>query len=191
MPEFKQTIQKDLAKFHEEFYELFEYFVDKKGANPFIGRLFAMFLIDKHPKLQKDLSEQLNVSVSTISRTLKTLEENWGVLKRSRVSGSKEWKYSAKSTSIPDIYLKAFTSQLKFARQSLEMLKSLRVKWFSLSKNTKETNEAKNTLQVLDELIDVVNIAIDELEQLINRIEQRFKGIIEKRRSISISESIA
>lgn len=112
-------------------------------------------------------------------------------MKRSRVSGSKEWKYSAKSTSIADIYLKAFISQLKFARRSLEMLKSLRSKWFNLSENTKETNEAKNTLQILDELIDVVNIAIDEIEQLINRIKQRFKEIIEKRKSISVSESIS
>lgn len=178
----------EIIKLQEKASNFFEDLMHENRENPLLGRLYALFIFSPHQYLkQGDLAETLNVSVSTISRNLKKLEEwdiiNRRLIRKSSIDQSQEkskdkWEYS-ESTNSSVSFIKILRNQYEETaetimerRQALERIREL---WHESSERSKESIEGKNIFLVLNTLINYLNIVEEEYIEFLDRLENRFK----------------
>ena len=176
---------KELNKLQERASNLLEDLMHEFNENPMLGRLFTVFIFGPDIKFkQGDLAEKLNVTVSTISRNLKTLED-WGVIKRTLVrtrpkkgASKDKYEYSEKKDSVYSflsILDKRYTENAEMLSEMHEALKRLKNDYDSLPVEIKNTTEGKNISLVLEPLLLYFDIIEDEYYKFIERLQDRFK----------------
>ncbi len=176
---------KELTKLQERASNLLEDLMHEFNENPMLGRLFTVFIFGPDTKFkQGDLAEKLNVTVSTISRNLKTLED-WGVIKRTLVRtrpkkgvSKDKYEYSEKKDSVYsfiNILDRRYTENAEMLSEMHEALKRLKSDYDSLSVEIKSTVEGKNISLVLEPLLLYFDIIEEEYYLFIERLQERFK----------------
>lgn len=168
--------RQDILKLEEEISNFFEDIMYDRGGSPLLGRIYALCVLaaSTKPLLQKDLGTKFNVNPSTISRNLKELE-TWRLIDRRREPGSREWNYQVDPTSFLELLVNRFQQNAVTLRERGDDLKRIREHWGrSLSKDSKQTEEGKRVLHVLDFLIEWIAIVEDELESFTQTLNNRF-----------------
>ncbi|NHJ01049.1 MAG: HTH domain-containing protein [Candidatus Heimdallarchaeota archaeon] len=179
-----QEDSKELDRLQERASNLLEDLMHEFNENPMLGRLFTVFIFG-HDTIfkQGDLAEKLNVTVSTISRNLKTLED-WGVIKRTLVRTPKKgtskdkYEYSEKKDSVYSfisILDKNYTENAEMISEMHEALKRLKGEYDSLPEGIKSSKKGKNISQVLEPLLIYFDIIEEEYYSFIERLQERFK----------------
>ena len=166
----------DILKLEEEISNFFEDFMYDRGGSPLLGRIYALCVLSSpnKPLLQKDLVEKFKVNPSTISRNLKELE-NWNLITRRREPGSREWKYQIEPTSFRELLIHTYDVNADVLHEKADDLIRIREHWgASLSDESKVTKKGKQSLQVLDILIEWINIVEKELDSFIVHLQERF-----------------
>ncbi|UCE15081.1 MAG: winged helix-turn-helix transcriptional regulator [Candidatus Heimdallarchaeota archaeon] len=178
----------EIIKLQEKSSNFFEDLMHENRENPLLGRLYALFIFSPHQYLkQGDLAETLNVSVSTISRNLKKLEE-WDIINRRLIRKSStdlkqekskdKWEYS-ESTNSSVSFIKILRNNHEETAETImerrQALERIREQWHESSEEAKESVEGKNIFQVLDTLINYMSILEEEYIEFLDRLENRFK----------------
>ncbi|MFQ6124439.1 MAG: MarR family transcriptional regulator [Candidatus Heimdallarchaeota archaeon] len=166
----------DILKLTEEISNFFEDIMYDRGGSPLLGRIYALCVLTapSKPLLQKDLVTKFNVNPSTISRNLKELE-TWRLIDRRREPGSREWNYQVDPTSFLELLVNRFQQNAVTLRERRDDLKRIREHWgHTLSKESKQTEEGKRVLHVLNFLIEWIAIVEGELESFVQTLHNRF-----------------
>ncbi|MFQ5977721.1 MAG: GbsR/MarR family transcriptional regulator [Candidatus Heimdallarchaeota archaeon] len=172
----------DILKLEEEISNFFEDIMYDWGGSPLLGRIYALCALttpDK-PLFQKDLVSKFNVNPSTISRNLKELE-NWRLIDRRREPGSREWKYQVEDTSFLELLTHRFEENERNLGERIDALTRIRNHWGeTLSDESKEAAKGQHALQLLDRLIEWIKIVEAELEEFIQKLQERYLKLEKK-----------
>ncbi len=170
------TERQDILKLEEEISNFFEDIMYDRGGSPLLGRIYALCVLaaPTKPLLQKDLVTKFNVNPSTISRNLKELE-TWRLIDKRREPGSREWNYQVDPTSFFELLVNKFQQNAVTLRERGDDLNRICEHWGrSLSDKSKQTEEGKRVLYVLNFLIKWIAIVESELESFIQILNNRF-----------------
>ncbi|MFX0117014.1 MAG: GbsR/MarR family transcriptional regulator [Candidatus Hodarchaeota archaeon] len=162
-----------LFRLQEETSQFIEKCLSNLGLSPTVGKLVAFFSFHEGTFLQRDLSENLGVSVSAISRSLKYLE-HWGIVEKRAVSGSKERLYTRKSNSFTSLFNDIAKTAIEEIICHKEELARIKEKWYlSLALEEQESPEAKQIFVISSGLIEWANILTEIISQAAEEIGSR------------------
>jgi DNA-binding transcriptional regulator GbsR (MarR family) len=174
----------DLVKLQEEFSNFLEDFMHDMGENPSLGRLYAQFIFFKGDYYyQSDLADKLNVTVSTISRNLKKLED-WSLVDRRLAKKTRTrkrsdvYQYRSKEHSelaFIDVVIKTFNNTYELITEKFDALERINDRYKNLDGTSKENIVAINLLEVLNKLLAFLEIFNEEYQEFLLKIEERLK----------------
>ncbi|MFX0096006.1 MAG: GbsR/MarR family transcriptional regulator [Candidatus Hodarchaeota archaeon] len=179
--------KQDIQKLEEEISNFFEDLMYAWGGSPLLGRIYALCVLrtSDEPLLQKELAEAFNVNASTISRNLKDLAQ-WRLIDRRREPGtgrnrSREWKYYVSDTSFLGLLSYKFEESQLNLREKIDSLIRIRNHWGkTLSEDSKEAEEGKHALSLLERLTEWMEIVEKELNEFLQKLHQEYLDLERK-----------
>ncbi|MFW9996114.1 MAG: hypothetical protein ACFFD4_29000 [Candidatus Odinarchaeota archaeon] len=173
---------------NEEFSNVFEDIMHSIGENPLLGRLYSLFIFYPNSFFnQSDLAEKTNVTVSTISRNLKTLED-WNVINKRFVRKTAKkalikdkWEYNERKDSavalIHGVLNKEFGEKVELIHDRRIGLQRVIEHWKKLNEESKQSEEGKNIIRILNTLNQFFTILDEEYDAFLEKLSSRVKGM--------------
>ncbi|NBX75643.1 MAG: hypothetical protein EBQ92_03750 [Proteobacteria bacterium] len=163
------------------FAEIIGDLVEQWGFNRQLGRVWCLLFLRSKPQSPSDIQEALSISAGSVSSALNELQM-WGVVKRLRVSGDRNFYYEPETRiwkSISNVLRAREIRILDEAQAGLSaLIESLQQKKDSEKefqiKRVKQVREAIDTAQQLFNAL--INGGAFSLPKL-NRLFDRFKAL--------------
>lgn len=186
----QKVIPSDIIVLHERFSNVLEDVMHIIGENPLIGRLFTHFVFSHEEKFtQTQLSEKLSVSISTISRNLKTMED-WKIVRKrlhrkpkeseDQSKKSDKWVYQEGRNPSLDLFQVINEKISENAGDLLEKKDSLFhliENWESRSEEIKTSAEGIKFNNIVRTIFNLFIILEEEYETFLDRLEKRFNEV--------------
>jgi len=153
---------KKVAMSEEEiaFAEIIGDLVEQWGFNRQLGRIWCLLFLKPKPQSPSDIQEALNLSAGSVSSALNELQM-WGVIKRLRVSGDRNFYYE------PEIRIWKSISNVLRARE-IRILDEAQAGLSGLVDSLQQKKETEKDFQV--KRVKQVRDAIETAQQLFNAL---------------------
>ena len=156
-----------------EISEFFERTFSEFGLNETLAKLLHFFALNDGAYLQRQLAERLDVSVSTISRNLKSLER-WGIITKKEVPGSKERRYSRTSDVFVEHFVWIILTIIAYIGDIKDKMEVFREEWYvRLSAEAEEAQRAERIMEIITGLIFWADIFTEGLDDMISKFNLR------------------
>ncbi|MFW9917656.1 MAG: HTH domain-containing protein [Candidatus Thorarchaeota archaeon] len=167
------NLSSELLEGEAEISQFFEQIFSEFGINETLAKLLQFFALNDGAYLQRQLAQRLDVSVSTISRNLKSLER-WGIITNKPVPGSRERLYSRTSDVFVEHFVYIVLTVFEYVSQIRERMEEFREEWYvRLSSETEEAQRAERIMEIMTSLIFWAEIFAEGLDEMISKFTLR------------------
>lgn len=163
----------NLSKLKTELIDLFEEALADHGQNKRVGTVYANLIASSKPLTQDQLAEDLDISNSTVSRALKSLENKFGLINSKRLTGTKKAEYMISEKTFEKFFtigiIELFQLYQKF-RSRIDLMQ----KRFEPNLDRKSQSKVVNYYaDILDSLGESINFHTDKLGELTSLLRDR------------------
>lgn len=168
----------------KEYLVYFENWLSTSGINPYIARIMQLLRSENRPLTQKEMKEILDLSIPTISRNLKVMEQ-MNLLKISIISPMEKTgdklQYELKDNSLFYI-INTFVNRIYSSfKQRIEDNKVIIDKIDTLSKDDKKKREIENLVRIIGEEASVFDVMSEKFEQILRELEIEMNNAKDKK----------
>jgi DNA-binding transcriptional regulator GbsR (MarR family) len=163
-------IMTSLKEIKNDFIRIYEDVATKKGTPPLIGRIIAIFFLERRELSQKEISALTGYSLSSVSKVLDQML-SLGIVKRYRDSTNNQNVYKM-HIDFREVFVSGFESWMIQANNTKKEIIQLREKMKSIKIKNEERTEfsnidsmLENYVKNIDSILDVCNKAIKELRE--------------------------
>ncbi|NBT58837.1 hypothetical protein EBT16_08650 [bacterium] len=142
------------------FAEIIGDLVEQWGFNRQLGRVWCLLFLQSKPQSPSDIQEALGLSAGSVSSALNELQM-WGVVKRLRVSGDRNFYYE------PEIRIWKSISNVLRARE-IRILDEAQAGLSALIESLQQKKDSEKEFQI--KRVKQVREAIDTAQQLFNAL---------------------
>jgi DNA-binding transcriptional regulator GbsR (MarR family) len=150
-----------VQEIREEFIHIYEGVAERRGLQPVFGRVMAAFFLEGRGLTQRELSELTGYSLSSVSRTLESMNRMGLVTRHKSVAlGSYVYHMKIDFTRLTLAGLKSWIEQAEETRQNIRELKE-----------KAEDIESLEEREEASQLVDMLSAYETELGHVLRVIE--------------------
>lgn len=158
----------------KEYLGYFENWLSTSGINPYIARIMQLLRSENRALTQKEMKEILDLSIPTISRNLKIMDQ-MNLLKISLISPTEKsgdkYEYELQDNSLFYI-INTFVNRIYDSfKQRVDDNKVIMNKIENLSNEERKKKEIQNLVRIISEEVSVFDIMSEKFDQLIKELE--------------------
>ncbi|UCE11715.1 MAG: MarR family transcriptional regulator [Candidatus Thorarchaeota archaeon] len=165
------------SKFHRlrsAFVQTLEEFVQFRGNDPMIARIYAMIVLSPDPMTQEQIAKRTGYSRSQISRYLANLEQRQ-MISREPTPGSRTMLYGGSARPFLDGFRQGIETAERFIKSKLEVMDHILSEWQNLPSRIKSTAESRKLREVITTFSAWFRSYVDLLADFNRRFNERLE----------------
>ncbi|MHA1961321.1 MAG: GbsR/MarR family transcriptional regulator [Candidatus Thorarchaeota archaeon] len=170
------TVSKKFTRLRSAFVQTLEEFVQFRGNDPMIARIYAMIVLSPEPLTQEQIAKTTGYSRSQISRYLANLEQRQMISKQS-TPGSRTMLYGGSARPFFDEFRRGIETAERFIGSKLEVIDHILEEWQSLPAKVKSSDESRKLKEVISTFSAWFGSYLDLLTDFNRRFDERLKKI--------------
>jgi DNA-binding transcriptional regulator GbsR (MarR family) len=170
------AVSKKFTRLKSAFIQTLEEFVQFRGNDPMIARIYAMIVLSPEPLTQEQIANTTGYSRSQISRYLANLEQRQMISKRS-TPGSRTMLYGGSTRPFFDEFRQGIETAERFIKGKLEVIGHILAEWQKLPANIRSSDESRKLKEVITTFSAWFGSYLDLLTDFNRRFDERLKEI--------------
>ena len=164
------------TRLRSAFVQTLEEFVQFRGNDPMVARIYAMIVLSPDPLTQEQIANTTGYSRSQISRYLANLERRQMISKES-TPGSRTMLYGGSTRPFLDGFRQGIDTAERFIKSKLEVIDYLLMEWQTLPNDIKSSTESRKLKDVITTFSAWFGSYLDLLTDFNRRFNERLKEI--------------
>ncbi|MHA2027912.1 MAG: HTH domain-containing protein [Candidatus Kariarchaeaceae archaeon] len=156
----------------DEIIDLFEEALADHGQNKRVGTIYANLVASQKSLTQNELAENLEISNSTVSRGLSSLEDRFGLIKSKRLPGTKKAEYSISEKTFDKLLTIGILELYQQYRKIGSRIKSIKAKYEPSLERKSNQKQSKFYLDMLNSIETSINFHVQKLGKLTNELQE-------------------
>lgn len=168
---------KEVDQILDEFFDSMAQYINSIGYNELTGKIYALSIIYDNQITQQDFVELLDSSTPTVSRILKRMEEEGGMLQKKKKLGTNIWLYGLSNISFYNFFTSFLRARLILQGELCEKFEINRDAIEQFPADIKELPSVVEVRNRYEELIKSIEIVNFEFKDALKRIRRKMHQI--------------